>query len=268
MLDIKVAQRELAENGIVKIPGFVDSHQLKALEHALDAVFDGNYASGEKPIARNREYFDRCGLHHIRYPNVSDPNIANICDDIGIGELTGGLCDSNWTQAWFIHAVYKFHEPGQEAGNFVGWHQDGQYTDTVFDGDFVTANIHLTEGSKQNGSLRYLQGSHTMPVVEGLGSGFSHSGSLESLTKRVTKNLGREFAQRLEEAEAGDVTFHSSRLIHGSGPCDAGEYRKVLVLHMRTEKNNLKDGGSQVLARYGVDIANEAMCPTFRTRAC
>ena len=111
-----------------------------------------------------------------------------------------------WGTSFFIK------EPRNSA--FVSWHQDSTYWG-LEPPDIVTAWIAITDSTVENGAMRVLPGSHTMAQVP-------HHDTFrpENLLSR-----GQEVMVDVDEAkadtlvlQAGEMSLHHVRLIHGSDP--------------------------------------------------
>jgi hypothetical protein len=115
-----------------------------------------------------------------------------------------------WGTSFFIK------EPHNPA--FVSWHQDSTYWG-LDPADIVTAWIALSDSTTENGAMRVVPGSHTVAQIP-------HRDTFrpENLLSR-----GQEVMVDVDDAhaatltlQAGEMSLHHVRLIHGSEPNPSG----------------------------------------------
>ena len=137
-------------------------------------------------------------------------------------------------QVWYAHALYK---PPVSEVSHVGWHTDGQYVD-FFDDDFVTAWVALSDVHADSGPLTYIAGTHkhNLPRV----AGFSSKTSYESQTLRLRSLCPDTLGEVHVIGDRGTVSFHHSRLLHGSGPNSSNQPRLTVTIHYRGTRNMLR----------------------------
>lgn len=144
----------------------------------------------------------------IRDPRVLDPVEDLLGPDI--------LC---WNTLFWV----------KEAGSpsFVSWHQDAHYWG-LKGGDLVTAWLALSPASKEAGCMRVLPGSHKVATM-------AHEDRYDE-ANLLTR--GQEIAEEIDESkvaymplEAGQMSLHSIRVAHASGPNNAPDRRIGLSMH-------------------------------------
>jgi hypothetical protein len=138
----------------------------------------------------------------IRHPRILDAVEDVIGPDI--------LC---WGSSFFIKEV---RNPG-----FVSWHQDSTYWG-LEPPDVVTAWVALSDSSAANGAMRVVPGTHKLDQIP-------HNDTFrpENLLSR-----GQEIMVEVDEAkavmlalQAGEMSLHHVRLIHGSDPNPSDQRR-------------------------------------------
>ncbi len=134
-----------------------------------------------------------------------------------------------WSINWFIK------EPRD--GKFVSWHQDASYWG-LEPHDVVTAWVALSPATEATGPMRFLPGTHHGPLYE-----HDNTHASDNLLSR-----GQEVQARLDESaavlaplEAGQMSLHHVRLVHGSDPNTTEDRRIGMVLrycagHVRQTK--------------------------------
>jgi ectoine hydroxylase-related dioxygenase (phytanoyl-CoA dioxygenase family) len=125
--------------------------------------------------------------------------------------------------AWAVgHFDKKPHDP-----SFVSWHQDGTYWGFSDPARVVAAWVALTPSRRENGCLRVIPGSH-------------RAGQLPHRDTYAANNMlsrGQDIAVAVDEAQAvdlalepGEISLHTSLLVHGSEPNRSGLRRTGIVL--------------------------------------
>ena len=107
-----------------------------------------------------------------------------------------------------------FVKEGNDPG-FVAWHQDSYYWGLEPD-DVVSAWIALYPSTVENGAMRVIPGSQTMPPL-------SHRKSAAESTNMLFTH--EEIAEDVDESKAvditlaqGDMSLHHIKILHGSPP--------------------------------------------------
>jgi hypothetical protein len=135
---------------------------------------------------------------------VRHPNILDAVEDV-IGPNI--LC---WGSSFFIKEP---RNPG-----FVSWHQDSTYWG-LDPADVVTAWVALSDSTAENGAMRVVPGTHLLEQVP-------HRDTFrpENLLSRGQEIMVEvdEREARMLELQAGDMSLHHVRLIHGSDPNPSG----------------------------------------------
>ena len=148
-------------------------------------------------VIRNKGHLKLTHLYDlIFHPKVLDAVESVLGPDI--------LC---WGSSLFVK---EGNDPG-----FVAWHQDSYYWGLEPD-DVVSAWIALYPSTLENGAMRVIPGSQTMPPL-------SHRKSdAESANMLFTHE---ELAADVDEAKAvditlaqGDMSLHHIKILHGSPP--------------------------------------------------
>ena len=116
----------------------------------------------------------------------------------------------------------------------VGWHQDAAHwtrgrLNMPKSTPFCSAWIALQDTDLANGCMRFIAGSHKWGLVEDAHS-FAEK-DLDGLATRFAQG-NREWVERPCLLKAGQVSFHSGRTFHGSGPNHTDAPRLSIVLNM------------------------------------
>ncbi len=131
---------------------------------------------------------------------VRHPRILDAVEDV-IGPNI--LC---WGSSFFIQEP---RNPG-----FVSWHQDSTYWG-LDPADVITAWIAFSDSTAANGAMRVIPGTHTMDQV--LHRDTFRPENLLSRGQEIEVDVDEKQAVMLE-LQAGEMSLHHVRLIHGSDP--------------------------------------------------
>jgi len=131
---------------------------------------------------------------------VRHPRILDAIEDV-IGPNI--LC---WGTSFFIKEP---HNPG-----FVSWHQDSTYWG-LDPADFVTAWVALSDSTAANGAMRVIPDTHKLEQVPHRDT--FQPENLLSRGQEVMVDVDERQATMLE-LQAGEMSLHHVRLIHGSDP--------------------------------------------------
>lgn len=163
----------------------------------------------------------------VRHPRILDAVEDLIGPDI--------LC---WTTNFFIK------EPRDPA--FVSWHQDSTYWG-LEPHDVVTAWLALSDAPVESGAMKFLPGSHTLDQIP----------HRDTYHKDNLLTRGQEIAVEVDERkaidvplEAGEMSLHHIRLVHGSKPNTTGDRRIGLAIrYIPTYVRQTKVADSATLVR-------------------
>ena len=142
-------------------------------------------------------------------------------------DIAAALMRVSRVRLWQDQAIWKPGADGQavDSGN-IGFHQDFSYWQDSSTTNMVSANIALQDVTVANGALRVFPRSHRQGLLSGLGDFFNTD--LADLRERFQAEHGLDEEIALE-LKAGQVSFHHSLLVHGSGPNTTTQPRLVLA---------------------------------------
>ena len=138
---------------------------------------------------------------------VRHPRILDAVEDI-IGPNI--LC---WGSSFFIKEP---RNPG-----FVSWHQDSTYWG-LDPADVITAWVAFTDSTPANGAMRVVPATHTMEQIPHRDT--FRPENLLSRGQEIEVDVDDRQAVMLE-LEAGEMSLHHVRLIHGSDPNPSDQRR-------------------------------------------
>ncbi|MEO8310769.1 MAG: phytanoyl-CoA dioxygenase family protein [Caldimonas sp.] len=123
-----------------------------------------------------------------------------------------------WTTNFFIK------EPGSPG--FVSWHQDSTYWGLDPD-DVVTAWIAFTDVTPENGYMQFIPGTHKVEQLPHLDT--FHRDNLLSRGQEIAVEVDRSKAVGIR-LEAGEMSLHHIKLVHGSEPNRSSDRRIGLAI--------------------------------------
>jgi non-heme Fe2+,alpha-ketoglutarate-dependent halogenase len=195
------AVRRYGDTGYLAPIRVLSSGEAVGLRGKLEA-----FESGAGPLAgklRQKSHLLFTWLNDlIRHERILDAVEDIIGPDI--------LC---WGTSFFIK------EPRNPS--FVSWHQDSTYWG-LEPADIVTAWIALSDSTTENGAMRVVPGSHTMAQVPHRDT--FRPDNLLSRGQEILVDVDDAQARTLV-LEAGEMSLHHVRLIHGSEPNPSGSRR-------------------------------------------
>ncbi len=157
-----------------------------------------------------------------------EPRIREFIFDSRLARWAAQLIGAGAVRILEDNALWK--EP--RSGGALKWHQDWPYW-PLAQPNAVTAWIALDDTDAANGAMSVAVGSHLtgerLPVVFGTGTPYHRD--RRPATVRLIEDpaeLGLEIA--VLELEAGEASFHSSLVWHGSGPNDSDRPRRAIVI--------------------------------------
>jgi non-heme Fe2+,alpha-ketoglutarate-dependent halogenase len=138
----------------------------------------------------------------IRHPRILDAVEDIIGPDI--------LC---WGSSFFIKE--------KQDPSFVSWHQDSTYWG-LDPADVVTTWVALSDSTAKNGAMRVIPGSHKLDQIPHRDT--FRPENLLSRGQEIMVEVDERQAKMLE-LQAGEMSLHHVRLIHGSDPNPSGQRR-------------------------------------------
>lgn len=179
-----------------------------ALRARLEAV-EARQGGALKPAQRNKSHLLFKWLDDL----IHDASVLDPIEDLIGPDI---LC---WNTLLWIK------EP--RSASFVSWHQDITYWGLA-GGEVVTAWLALSPASEEAGCMRVLPGSH-------IGATMAHA---DRYAEANMLTRGQEIAVDIDETKAvamplrpGEMSLHSVRLAHASGPNRSDDRRIGVSMH-------------------------------------
>ena len=186
----------------------LDAEEAAGMRHRLEAA-EARNGGRLRPAERNKSHLLFKWLDDlIRDPRVLDPIERLIGPDI--------LC---WNTIFWI----------KEAGSpsFVSWHQDTRYWGLSSD-KVISAWLALSPASLEAGCMRVMPGSHVGDVLAHEDA--YHEDNMLTRGQRITEGIEEDKAVYMP-LRTGQMSLHSYRLAHASGPNRAADRRSGVSMH-------------------------------------
>jgi len=218
------------KNGYWLAGKVVDDERLDRLREAMDKVYAGEFETGREPwMGGWKPTSDPLQIRKADNVHWSNDTLRALATDPTIGAMAARLLHTPEIRLWHDQLLYK---PGQgkdakRSGN-VGWHQDTQYWRCTIP-NLITAWIAFDDVTLDNGCMQVVPGSHQWGLME---PGDFFNTDLETLATEIEKKTGKPFRTAPCTLKAGEVSFHHSLTLHGSGPNLTDKPRRSLVAHL------------------------------------
>lgn len=131
--------------------------------------------------------------------------------------------------------IYKPPEDPNSV-SVVGWHTDRAYWQTCTSEDMLTAWIPFQDTPAEMGPVMYVEGSHRWQGTDSMRT--FRAQDLSQLQALFSEHL--PIVKRPMTLQRGEVSFHHSRLLHGSEPNRSGAPRIALALHLQPMENRYR----------------------------
>ena len=208
-------------DGYLVISGVLRGEKLAELRRATDEIVEGARA-----VSVNDDLYDLEPSHTPRVPRVRRlkpaiferyPFFRDLVGDPAIVELVAQLVGPDVR-------LYggKLNMKSAGHGSPVEWHQDWAFYPHTND-DVLATGIYLDDCGPDNGPLLVLPGSHAGPTFDHHAEG-RFCGALDVVANGI--DVSKAVALT---GEAGSMTIHHARLIHGSALNVSSRQRRLLL---------------------------------------
>jgi phytanoyl-CoA hydroxylase len=211
-------------DGFIVLPDILAPEGVEALCRVTDAL-----VSNARNVVANDEVYDLEESHspdeprvrRIKAPHLHDPEYARAARHPKIVEVLRDL----WGTVRFDTG--KLNMKSARYGAPVEWHQDWAFYPHTND-DLAAVGIMLDDCDIENGPMMVVPGSHQGPVYDHHGPDGRFCGAIEPTRcdldfSRAVPCLG----------EAGSITVHHVRAVHGSATNFSGKERRLLLFQYR-----------------------------------
>lgn len=213
------------EDGVLVVPGVVDSKTLSQLRDATQRILDGASQVDDHDAVYDLEPGHTRALPRVRRiknPERVDPAFAALARHAGIAACLQQL----WGGRGVRFDISKLNLKSAGFGSPVEWHQDWAFYPHTND-DLAAVGVMLDDITPDNGPMQVVPGSHRGPVFDHHVDGV-FCGAIDALTPGLALDSARPCL-----GSAGSITIHHVRAVHGSAPNRSGAARRFLLLQYR-----------------------------------
>ena len=176
-------------------------------------------------------------VRRIKYPNVVDP----VYDEMLRHPAILGIVEQLVGTSGIRYQETKLNVKAARSGEPVEWHQDWAFVPHTND-DLLAVGIPLDDMTVENGCLRVVPGSHRVDIFDHHADGLF----VGAVDPEPIHNL-LETAVPIE-VEAGGISIHHVRALHGSAQNPSDRSRRLYLLEL---------GAADAWPLMGVDDLDE-----------
>ena len=208
------------EFGYLVVPGALPRDLLASLRATVDKLI-----AGAANLISHTDIYDLEDTHtpaaprvrRIKTPHKHFPFFAELTRNPCITDTLAQILGSDMR----LHGS-KLNMKSAGYGAAVEWHQDWAFYPHTND-DVLATGIYLDDCGMQNGPLLVVPGSHRGPVYDHHANGY-FTGAMDP----ELETAGYDRAVPLV-GEAGSMTIHHARLVHGSALNSSSKPRRLLL---------------------------------------
>ena len=253
-------EKNIVSDGFCFLPKIFSSSQVNSARDALWDVIQGKYETGVEPEERFWSIGDDPeSIIKIDKPHLCSKNIWDLITNVDLGKWLAVITEAKMVQVWHSQAVWK--PPGGGKKGNAGWHRDTQYWPFWKPDGVFTAWIALTDVVEESGPVRYICGSNEWERVEGLDFFNKNISEQDDIIKRTHDDYDVVSAN----IKKGQISIHTSRVYHSSGPNISNGPRIGMVVHFCTdiaERIPISGENSDYLNKR----EDESICPVIYSR--
>ena len=207
------------DNGYLLVENVITNEQLKKLQEITYEFIDMS-----RNVTESNDVFDldegHCAekprLTRIKLPHKQNQYFDDILKKSGVTEVLRDLLGKNAT---LLTSKLNTKSPG--GGVAVEWHQDWAFYPHTND-NLLAFGLMLEDVTIENGPLQVIPGSHKGPILS-----HHNNGVFCGAVDPEDPHFDREKIITLT-GEAGSMTIHHARTLHGSAPNKSDRPRLIL----------------------------------------
>ena len=228
-----VTKKVLPEDLIDRI--YAASEELYNGERDAGLPIEGcsNWQRGDSVAVRNNEYisFQKKAFRELSLQPI-------------IGAIAARLMDTDTVRYFQDQLVSK--EPNHRHSTNVGWHTDRSYHSNCTSDKLLTTWIPLHDVEEEHGPLVMVDRSHKWAQTAHM-RGFNHENHHEIEQNYVRQ--GKKFNKIPITLKKGQISFHSSSIVHGSFQNSSNILRRAVVYNVQDGENRYRtywNNGKQI----------------------
>jgi ectoine hydroxylase-related dioxygenase (phytanoyl-CoA dioxygenase family) len=214
------------EHGWWVSPPLVPPELLAACNEAMDRVWSGHFDLGEAPNGYFNPGDDPGAIRKANNGWRATRAIRDLVFHAPIAACAARLLQCESIRLWEDQILDK--PTGGDPSASVGWHTDWTYWGgSVAEPRMITAWVPYQDVNPTNGTLQFVDKSHRARI--GDGSDFLAT-DRDAQLERILGEGGGDVVD--VDMRAGQVSFHSPMLLHGSGPNLGPSARRATAVHL------------------------------------
>lgn len=177
------------------------------------------------------------GLRKNDYASFLNRDLGHLARHPMLGAIAARLVGTSEIRLWHDQLLYKPVDNPDKKAN-VGWHTDRGYWKTCTSQNMLTAWIPFHDCDEAQGTITMIDRSLHWPDNTVKLDFFSND--LDGLEKQFDSG-GNEVIKVPMNLKKGQVSFHHSLVIHGSGPNKGQTPRRSIAVHLQDEANRWQE---------------------------
>lgn len=173
------------------------------------------------------------GLRKNDYASFWNRDLGHLARHPMLGAIAARLAGTPEIRLWHDQLLYKPVDNPDKKAN-VGWHTDRGYWKTCLSQKMLTAWIPFHDCDDIQGTITMIDKSLHWPDNTVKLDFFSND--LDGLEKQFDSG-GNEVVKVPMNLQKGQVSFHHSLVIHGSGPNKGNNPRRSIAVHLQNKEN-------------------------------
>lgn len=216
-----------------------DSDLMDECVEAAEKIYRGEYDQvqswSDSPLFPNfrKPYTERTELRVDQFPCFHNNTIRKVTHSKEIAALAALLMR---TEEIRYYKDILIGTPTEEyvEHSAIGWHIDSSYWPTCVPEKIVTVYVPLQDRNERNGTLVMISGSHRW-----VNKTFNITADFHDFEKIRNKyeNLGYDIEMQPLIHKRGQVSFHSSLVIHATYPNVTDEFQHTIVYGLQAKEN-------------------------------
>jgi len=251
---------------------------IAAAEKIYDCDYDRTEEWSNSPHIKtfNVPYTDRTKMRVDQFPSfLSDP-IREVVHSPEVAELTAQLLRSNEIRYYKDILIGTPAQGPNRSDSAIGWHTDISYWPTCIPERMITVYIPLQDRDEHNGTLAMVKGSQEWANLS-----FNITAEFDEFDKLKNKfeREGHPVDVIPLRHKRGQVSFHSSMVIHSTYPNTTPDFQYSIVFGLQASDNryvpsklkrlnpsivvNLNDEIGPLLEDGSSDVKNDDFYPVL-----
>jgi ectoine hydroxylase-related dioxygenase (phytanoyl-CoA dioxygenase family) len=205
----------------------------------------------------NREYADRTRLRVDQFPSFHSDAIRRLVHTPEIAALAAQLLETDEVRYYKDILIGTPTRGGQSA---IGWHTDISYWPTCVPERMITVYVPLQDRDERNGTLLMIEGSQGW-----VNRSFNITADFDDLgrIKRRYEAQGQRVELCALPHRKGQVSFHSSLVVHATFPNTTDEFQHSVVFGLQARDNRFVPSPIKRLNPSIVVNLNDEIGPTL-----